>query len=73
MAKYKTKNGSDVMIPGVGVTENGEIETDIEIENPNLEKIQEPTPTPIVNAPPVVQPVAEATARPVSPTNQEIK
>ena len=40
MYKYRTKDGEDTIITGVGQTVNGEIETEKFIESPNLELIE---------------------------------
>lgn len=44
MVKYKTKDNADVVIPNVGITKGGFIETDIKIESPILELVNEAAP-----------------------------
>jgi hypothetical protein len=39
--KYKTKDGGDVFIPGVGTTVGGVIETNVLIENPNMVQVDD--------------------------------
>lgn len=41
MYKYKTKNGGELVIPGVGHTENGEIVSQRKLFNANLEFVGE--------------------------------
>lgn len=41
MYKYKTKDGTDVVIPNIGVTKNGIIETEEKLESPILEEISQ--------------------------------
>lgn len=73
--KYKTKDGQDYTVPGIGRTVNGMIVTDRVIENSNFELVEEtapaapipPTPTPPVAPAPVPQP---APAPPAPQTNQ---
>lgn len=73
MPKYKTKDGTqDMVIPGVGVTIDGVIETNQVIENPNLELVGEAAaPAAPAVAAPQAAPVAQAPAVPQS-INQEI-
>jgi hypothetical protein len=75
MTKYKTKDGSDVIIPNVGVTVDGFIETDQIIESPILEVVAETQaqPAPIAQAQPAQIPVETPGAAPAQPTNQEQK
>ena len=76
--KYRTKDGQDYTLPGIGRTTNGIIVTDKIIENANFEPIEE-TPQPSA-APQSPQPVASqpqpavpasAPAQVVQQTNQE--
>lgn len=77
MTKYKTKDGNDVVIPNVGVTVGGFIETDKKIESPLLEVVSEATAptstTPAQPAPTTQTPVEAPGASPVQPINQEQK
>ncbi len=41
MTKYKTKDGSDRVVPGIGVTVDGVIETDQKIESPIFEQVEQ--------------------------------
>lgn len=65
MATYKTKDGVDRVLPGIGRTVDGKITTDIEIQNPMFELVDDvPTgtatpPTPNVS-PAVAQPTTQA-------------
>jgi hypothetical protein len=40
MNTYKTKDGSERIIPGIGRTTNGQITTDEKIENPLFELVE---------------------------------
>lgn len=51
MNTYKTKDGQDYTIPGVGRTQDGIIETEQIIENPNFELQGGPAPSPVDPAP----------------------
>lgn len=60
MATYKTKDGRDYILPGIGRTTKGQITTDALIENANFEIVEghlEQAPTPA----PAAQPAADAT------------
>lgn len=46
MYKYKTKDGSDRVFPGIGQTVNGVIETEYALESPNLELVEHTTEKP---------------------------
>lgn len=64
MYRYKTKGDTELVIPGVGVTVGGIIESPVELENPNLELItvgektaEQPSPAHVAGvAPQTVQP-----------------
>lgn len=84
MAIYKTKDGLDYLVPGIGHTVNGQITTDQIIENPRFEEVQEaqpaqaaaPAPVPgQVQVPSAQQPAPVAAAQPAvvaaAPTNQQ--
>lgn len=43
---YKTKDGVDRVLPGIGITVGGQIETDAVIENPMFELVTEPVQPP---------------------------
>lgn len=59
MPTYKTKDGIDRIIPGIGRTINGQITTDAKIENPMFEIVSEgEAPAPAAQA---------ATAAPAAP------
>jgi hypothetical protein len=56
--KYKTKNGEDFVIPGIGRTVKGEITTDQKIENANFQLVSDDSAT-------AQGPVADSPAAPV--------
>lgn len=66
MYKYKTKDGNDTFIPGVGTTVNGHIEAISPIENPNLVLISRPDQVEQAPAPTHLNGVAPQSAQPVS-------
>jgi hypothetical protein len=73
MYKYKTKDGSDVVIPGVGVTEDGIITTDQVLESPNLELVEgstEVSPNHVAGVAPQTQQGAQP-VQGVAPQNQQ--
>jgi hypothetical protein len=41
MYTYKTKDGNDITLVGVGTTVNGQIESESKIENPNLQLVSD--------------------------------
>jgi hypothetical protein len=70
--KYRTKDGQDYTLPGIGRTVNGSIVTDQVIENPNFELVEDTPPaappaTPLAAPSPVPQP---APAPPAPQINQ---
>lgn len=71
MYKYKSKDGNDFFIPGVGHSVNGIIESQQKLEAPSLELVSEPTKEAPVS--PVVPPVATAppVPTPAASTNNE--
>ncbi|MBS4040415.1 MAG: hypothetical protein KGZ81_07430 [Flavobacteriales bacterium] len=56
MYKYKTKNGKELVIPGVGKTVNGEITSSVKLNSPSLQLIESAQPEP--QAQPAPTPVA---------------
>lgn len=70
--KYRTKDGQDYMLPGIGRTVNGSIVTNRPIENPNFELVEETPPVAAAPTPPVaIAPVPQpAPAIPAPQTNQ---
>jgi hypothetical protein len=76
MPTYKTKDGLDYLLPGIGHTVDGLITTDQIIENPRFEEVQERAGSAEVQPaaePVAAQPAPEAQPQPVAvaPTNQE--
>lgn len=55
MATYKTKDGVDRVLPGIGRTVDGKITTDFKIENPMFELVEDSAP-PVPPAPAVATP-----------------
>ena len=69
MSTYKTKDGSDRVIPGVGRTTKGQITTDVEIESPLFELVTIPELVAPVNQP--VTP-SHITETPIDTTSQAV-
>ena len=67
---YKSKDGSEYVIPGVGRSSNGVITSETKLENPNLELIEtteQPAQAPIEStSTPVAQPAAIIGVAPVA-------
>lgn len=73
MYRYKTKGDAELMIPGVGITVNGEISSPIKLENPNLVLVTEDPSVPQQPQQPVNGPVVPAPGHlngVISPTTQ---
>lgn len=80
MYKYKTKDGQDVTVPGVGRSVNGILMSSFKIENPNLELVteeQEATPpaSTYMNgvAPQSAQPTPPPATQPAAPAAESEK
>lgn len=68
MYQYKNNSEYDLVIPGIGmVAKGGTIESETEINNPNLEMVEANAPS--VAAPPTPVPVTQAKPE----TDQEAK
>jgi hypothetical protein len=68
MYKYKTKNGQDMFLTGVGQTIKGEITTVRPVENPNLELVSSDEQPAAVVGTEQAQPNVVVNAQPVEPT-----
>lgn len=68
--KYKSKDGNDFFVPGVGKSVGGILETDKMLESHSLTLVVEQIPAP---AAPIVpaQPAPPAVPTPVTPLNNE--
>lgn len=66
MYKYKTKDGSEVVVPGVGQSTDGVILSEVKLENPNLELVTDQD-QPVAPAQPVVPVPAAPVVQPVTP------
>lgn len=73
MPTYKTKDGIDRLLPGIGKTVDGQITTNVTIENPMFELVntEAPTATPAASETSVAAPAAAPAVAPVNPTPTE--